>query len=173
MHPWEAIAFCPHCGQKSQAAASPRFECPACDFVLFLNPAIGVAGIVVDSNGDILMLRRQRDPHRGKLGIPGGFVDHNEGTDVALRREIEEETGLTTEELQYLASYPNEYEYAGIKYQVCDVFYIVRVESFEKTRKQADEVEELLVVAPNDVRLEEMAFESNRLAIRDYLATLN
>ena len=164
MYPWESIAYCPRCGEKSNAESSVRFECWKCSFVLFFNPAIGVAGIVVDAGGNILMLRRQRAPHKGKLGIPGGFVDHGESVDDALRREVAEETGLTVEHLEYLASYPNEYEYAGITYQISDVFYVARVQSFENKRKQDGEVEELLVVAPNQVRLEEMAFESNRFA---------
>ncbi len=172
MYPWESITYCPKCGEKSSAPPNVRFECGSCRFVLFFNPAIGVAGIVVDEAGNILMLRRQRDPHKGKLGIPGGFVDHGEAVDEALRREIQEETGLTIDQLEYLASYPNEYEYAGITYQISDVFYVVRVQSFEKTRKQVGEVEELLIVAPHEVRLDEMAFHSNRLAIQDYLATV-
>ena len=173
MYPWEALKHCPSCGQKSDAHPAIRFECASCGFVLFFNPAIGVAGIVVDLSRNILMLRRQRDPHKGKLGIPGGFVDHGEAVDDALRREINEETGLTVDRLEYLASYPNEYEYSGITYQISDVFYVARVESFENTRKQVGEVEELLVVAPNEVRLDEMAFESNRRAMQDYLAIAN
>lgn len=117
------------------------------------------------------MLKRQRDPHQSKLGIPGGFVDHGEAVDDALRREIREETGLeiAQSELEYLAAYPNEYTYAGLTYQISDVFYIARAQSFDSIKRQEGEVAELIIIAPSEVNLDDMAFESNRQALRDYL----
>ena len=172
MHPWQSIKYCPNCSAPNSASPTFKFQCKDCEFVLFFNPAIGVAGIIIDSSGDILMLRRQRDPHKGKLGIPGGFVDYGEAADEGLRREIREETGLKVQRLEFLASYPNVYEYAGITYQICDLFFVGRVDSFQNLTKQDGEIEELLIVRPQEIRLDEMAFRSNRLAIEKYLANL-
>ena len=169
MYPWQTFQFCPQCGTAAQNAPAIRFRCQNCRYVLYFNPAVGVAGIIVDRQGRILMLRRQRDPHQGKLGIPGGFVDHGESVDDGLRREIKEETGLIIDELEYLASYPNQYRYEGITYQICDVFFVGHVDSFKHVQRQAGEVAEVLVVTPNEVRLHDMAFDSNRRALQDYL----
>lgn len=56
---------------------------------------------VTDSILRVLLIRRGGHPYRGKLALPGGFVDvgdgvKNQGEDVedAAHRELEEETGL-------------------------------------------------------------------------------
>ena len=41
-----------------------------------------------------LAIRRVRDPHGGKLALPGGFVRPDEDLDEAAIRELEEETGV-------------------------------------------------------------------------------
>jgi ADP-ribose pyrophosphatase YjhB (NUDIX family) len=53
-----------------------------------LPPVVGVGG-VVERDGHVLALRR-RD---GKLALPGGVMRYGETCDVALQRELREETG--------------------------------------------------------------------------------
>ena len=45
----------------------------------------------------MLMIRRGGDPFRGKLALPGGFVDDGETVEQAALRELEEETGVALE----------------------------------------------------------------------------
>jgi 8-oxo-dGTP diphosphatase len=42
----------------------------------------------------VLMIRRGGHPFRGRWALPGGFVESEESTDVAARRELAEETGF-------------------------------------------------------------------------------
>ena len=43
----------------------------------------------------VLMIERDRDPFRGMLALPGGFIDANEAPRDAATREVLEETGVT------------------------------------------------------------------------------
>ena len=60
------------------------------------------------------MVRRAKEPAKGTLDLPGGFVDMGETVEQGMIREIKEETGLDVEEIQYLFSSPNVYMYSGM-----------------------------------------------------------
>ncbi|WP_409492776.1 NUDIX hydrolase [Amycolatopsis sp. cmx-11-12] len=53
-----------------------------------------VGGIVHDEHGRILLIRRANEPGRGLWSVPGGRVEPGETDEVAVIREMREETGL-------------------------------------------------------------------------------
>jgi len=57
------------------------------------HPLVGV-GVVVVSEGSILLVQRGREPGRGLWAVPGGKVRRGETMRDAARRETREETGL-------------------------------------------------------------------------------
>jgi mutator protein MutT len=58
-----------------------------------LVPCVGA--VVHDASGRLLLVRRGRDPHRGRWSLPGGRVEAGESPEQAIEREVREETGLT------------------------------------------------------------------------------
>lgn len=70
-----------------------RAVCPACNFVHFTDPKVA-AGVIVEENGAVLLVRRINEPMRGFWSFPAGFVDAYEDPLEAARRECLEETGL-------------------------------------------------------------------------------
>lgn len=54
-------------------------------------------GTAVDSEGRVLMLRRQKEPWLGLWSMPGGKMEVGEHPDAAMKREFREETGLDVE----------------------------------------------------------------------------
>lgn len=62
----------------------------------FLKPSLAVDGIVIYKD-KLVLIKRARPPFKGKLALPGGFVEYNEKVEDAVVREITEETGLKTE----------------------------------------------------------------------------
>ena len=77
--PAEAFRHCPKCGSARPGPAGDNpFRCPACGFTLFFNPTVAAAGFLFDAAGRALLIRREKEPAKGKLAIPGGFVDAGE-----------------------------------------------------------------------------------------------
>jgi ADP-ribose pyrophosphatase YjhB (NUDIX family) len=166
----EAFAFCPKCGRASESVGKNPFYCSGCAFKFFFGPTVAVGAIVTDEVGRVLFLERARDPGKGKLGIPGGFVDAGETLEQALAREVFEETNLKVTSSRYLTTFPNVYPYLGILYPVTDVFYECHVDGYDSIVVQEGEVDSYSFCDVGHKELESMAFESNRLAIEFFLS---
>ena len=61
-----------------------------------LQPLVGV-GALIRKDGEVLLIKRATEPNKGRWTLPGGLVELGEEVRAAVRREIEEELGLTLE----------------------------------------------------------------------------
>jgi 8-oxo-dGTP diphosphatase len=59
-------------------------------------PLVGVGAVIVQ-DGKVLLVRRGRDPMKGRWTLPGGVLEVGESLSEGLAREILEETGLEVE----------------------------------------------------------------------------
>jgi ADP-ribose pyrophosphatase YjhB (NUDIX family) len=57
---------------------------------------IGVTGAVVRV-GTVLFVQRNYEPNKGTWTLPGGYAEHTETLDEAVKRELKEETGIEIE----------------------------------------------------------------------------
>ena len=62
---------------------------------------VGVAGVVFDESGQVLLLRHRFWPE-GSWGLPGGYAHRREVLSDALARELGEETGYRIDEMKVL-----------------------------------------------------------------------
>lgn len=53
-------------------------------------------------NGRVLLVRRAVEPYLGYWGLPGGGVELGETVEEAVRREVEEETGIRCQVERFL-----------------------------------------------------------------------
>ena len=92
--------YCPRCAEPlapTIRGGLPRPTCASCGFVHFRNPAVGVAVVLLDDDGRILMGRRSAGGNVGEWCIPCGYVEWGEDIRDAARREFGEETGIDVE----------------------------------------------------------------------------
>ena len=166
----ERFHFCPQCGRSRADVGGNPLACADCGFKHYFGPAVAVGAIILDSQDRILFLRRARDPGKGKLGLPGGFVDLNESGEEAAAREIFEEVGLRVASTKYLTTFVNSYCYLGTDIPVLDLFYICKVDSFASLAAAPDEVKQVEFLIPSKPHLDDMAFASNRRAVEFFIA---
>ena len=91
--------YCPCCGTaltRQGLHGRERLVCPACQFIFWHNPVVGVAVIVMQGD-HIVLARRARGVYKGAWCIPCGYVEYDEDVRQAAQREFQEETGLLVE----------------------------------------------------------------------------
>jgi 8-oxo-dGTP pyrophosphatase MutT (NUDIX family) len=101
--------------------------------------AFGVAGVVVDAQGRVLLVR-----HSYKTGwcLPGGGVDRGEPPEQAVRRELAEEVGLSGGTAQFLGLYTRRAGWAT------NVIALYRVTSAQIAFKPNFEIRDICFVDP-------------------------
>ena len=93
---WQRIRFCSRCGSPlatREVDGRTRPACPACGFVVYLDPKVA-CGVLVEQAGRVLLVRRRNEPGRGLWCLPCGFEDADEPPEEAARREAREEAGV-------------------------------------------------------------------------------
>ncbi len=117
------FTYCPSCGKtKIPFKENKHWVCEDCGFDLFFNVASS-AGLILYSGDSVLFVKRGREPAKGLLALPGGFIDAGETAEEACRRECFEETGIQAEHIRYICSFPNSYTYKNVNYNTCDFFF--------------------------------------------------
>ncbi len=167
------LTFCPACGAQGLEFVRKQFRCPTCHMTLFLNPGTAVAALIRNSKGELLVVTRAHEPQKGMWDLPGGFVDPGETAEQALVREIREELGVTLDNLSYLFSTANLcYLFKGITYQTTDLAFEATIAKPE-TITAADDVQDTLWIALEDMDFTRFGFESIRQIVRQYITASN
>jgi len=166
--------FCPSCGRAGPSfTGGRRWHCEVCGFDYFHNVATA-AGIILDMAGEIVFIERAHEPRKGALAIPGGFVDPGERAEDAALRECLEEIGWAPPSLCFVASFPNVYEFGGVSYNTCDLFFCYRfgeVGDLPRFALRDGEALSLRLVRPSLLGRDELAFPSLALALEAYART--
>ncbi len=97
MRPDEA-RYCIRCASPLQMQflyGAQRPACPQCGWILFADPKVAAAVLVVE-DGKALLVKRLNPPEAGSWSLPAGFIDAWEDPARAAERECREETGVET-----------------------------------------------------------------------------
>jgi NAD+ diphosphatase len=167
-HPSNVFKYCPRCGHSDFIFDGIKaFSCPACGFRYYINSSSAVAAIIVLHDKRIVLTKRKFDPRAGTYDLPGGFVDLNERVEHALVREIREELGIEITSMQFLGSFPNEYEYKGISYFTSDLAFVCSLNEIPEL-KPADDVSEAIFVNPYEIDFSQISFPSIINILKSY-----
>jgi ADP-ribose pyrophosphatase YjhB (NUDIX family) len=161
--------YCPWCGAKSFRAGSAHYmQCDTCRKKFYINASGAVACIIENLQGEILLTNRAFEPAKGKLDLPGGFVNPDETAENAVRREVKEELNLDIVSMQYIGSSHNRYLYGEIIYFTLDLGFKCTVTDFTDMRV-ADDVSGHEFIPRHCIDLQKICFPSIRNILKMYL----
>jgi ADP-ribose pyrophosphatase YjhB (NUDIX family) len=104
-------------------------------------PIVGI-GVIIVTEGKIVLIKRGNEPSKGKWTIPGGLVELGETVENAVIREAKEETCLDVEDPQLIDVVGNVDldEQGKVKYHYVIIDYFVHVKG-GSIRAASDAVE--------------------------------
>jgi len=89
--------FCTYCSSVLTVKYVNNIErlfCINCNIPIYENPIPATAGVLFDSKGRILLVKRKYEPKKNEWCLPGGFIEMGETPKQCCLRELKEETGL-------------------------------------------------------------------------------
>ena len=128
-HPLSQFKYCPKCGSAHFEVHNEKSkQCADCGFVYYFNPSSATVALILNERDELLVCRRAKEPAKGTLDLPGGFIDMTETGEEGVAREVREETGMKVAKAEYLFSLPNIYIYSGFPVHTLDMFFRCTVE---------------------------------------------
>ena len=128
----------------------------------YRNPAPTV-DVILQRDSKVLMIRRKKDPFKGQLALPGGFVNEGETLEDAMKREAMEETSLEVEPIDILGAYSDP-KRDPRKHIMSVVFVGIIVGGAGKAGDDADSIEWVDLAG---IEKEQIAFDHTTI-LRDY-----
>ncbi|MES2207814.1 MAG: NUDIX domain-containing protein [Pseudomonadota bacterium] len=156
--------FCSFCGHSFLINQSWPRTCIACKEISYQNP-LPVAVILVPVREELLVIRRNIEPQKGALALPGGFIEVNESWQQACQRELFEETciSISLEEIRLfdVISSPGGYH--------LQIFGICDNKNKEDLHPHiTEEVQEILYIRVP----QELGFTTHTTAIKRFFQTI-
>lgn len=111
-----------------------------------LIPCVG--GVVINPAGFLLVVQRKNEPARGMWSLPGGRVEQGETAEVAVVREVTEETGIFAQVLREVGTVQRAAPGGGI-YDIRD---FLMVDDSETQPLAADDALDARYVTPAQLR---------------------
>ncbi len=156
--------FCVYCGgpiAKKKEDLAWRDFCPGCRSFFYDNP-LPVVSAIVDVSRQILLVKRDRAPFRGRWCLPTGFAEAGENIEQAVLRELVEETGIRGRIGRLLDVDSYKSRFYG------DLLFLTFVVEKTAGRVAAGDDSAQAKFFPID-RIPPLAFRSNRRAVSAYI----
>ncbi|HSW81464.1 MAG TPA: NUDIX domain-containing protein [Candidatus Saccharimonas sp.] len=136
------VNFCRRCGTKVTQKMPGVYKCKQ-GHDLFYDASPAGLCLLLNSRDEVLMVVRSRDPGKGTLDLPGGFLGFAETYEDGTVRELREELGLEPTmytKLTYLCDAIDMYNYQGETKTGLPVVFMARVKNDDVQLTPHDDV---------------------------------
>lgn len=120
-----------------------------------------VVGTIFTLDGGVVLLKRGIEPAMGKWVFPGGYVDRGESVQEAALRETLEEARLKVA----LGALLNVYSYPRSP----NIIIVYAAQIIGGELAAGDESAEAATFLPRDIPWDDLAFDSTKDALKDYI----
>lgn len=97
----------------------------SCELCAFNNPKATITAVVI-RNGKLLLLKRQEEPFKNMLDLPGGYLNYGEKPEEGLRRELKEELNVDAI-LTFITAIPGTAYWKNKEYAIISFFYLADI----------------------------------------------
>ncbi len=165
--PSEDLQFCPHCSaplvlRQLPTEDRPRLVCDR-DHILYVNPKV-IVGVIPERRGRVLLMRRAIEPRYGAWTYPGGFMEIDETVEECAVRETQEEVGVHVQLVDLVGIYSRP---APVAPGIVSIAYRGRVTGGRVN--PGHETLEARWFRPEEIPWDDLAYETTRWALRDWL----
>lgn len=172
-HPLSQFRYCPKCGSAHFENHNEKSKrCADCGFVYYLNPSAATVALILNEQNELLVCRRAKEPAKGTLDLPGGFIDRAETSEEGVAREVKEETGMDVTNAEYLFSLPNIYVYSGFQVHTMDLFFRCTVTNTLHF-KAMDDAADLFFLPLKEIRTEDFGLGSIRKGLEIFISLIS
>ena len=163
------MKFCSDCGavvelRIPQGDNLPRYVCTRCEAIHYQNPKI-VTGCIPQWENKILLCKRAIQPRYGFWTLPAGFMENNETTAQAARRETLEEAHSRVESLDLYALF-------NIPH-INQVYIMYRAKMVDLEFKAGEESLDVALFTQSEIPWEVLAFPVIHETVKLYFADYN
>jgi ADP-ribose pyrophosphatase YjhB (NUDIX family) len=164
MKPWK---FCPSCGSPvDEPDPQDGTICGNCGRQWYRNPS-PTAGAAIVRDGKVLLSVRGAEPYKGRIDVPGGFLNANETALDGLHREIREELGVVIDVSMDDCLQIAPHRYGDDGEWTLAIGFIARLVSGEPT--PADDVADLMWVDGSELDDLDFAWPHDRVLAKEAL----
>lgn len=168
-HPLDKFRHCPICGSENFHKHDEKSkQCADCRFIYYFNPSAATVAFILNAKDELLVCRRGKEPAKGTLDLPGGFIDMYETAEEGIAREVKEETGLDLLNSRYLFSLPNTYLYSDFLVHTLDLFFLCETKPSNQLAAN-DDVAETFWLPIHSLNPEDFGLTSIREGIKRFL----
>ena len=158
------LEFCSNCGKKNHydyIDGNMRHHCFECGVIHYENPK-PTATLICPRDGEILFVKRAKEPGKGLWGLPGGFIEREESPEIAALRELKEETKLEGKVIMLLGTCSH---FSTIFGDILLIGMVVEINNWKKLQP-ADDAEEAQLF--NFIKMPNLAFPCHEKILNMY-----
>ena len=127
---------------------------------------VGVGGVVIHA-GKVLLVRRGKQPLRGRWTVPGGTVELGETLEQAVVRELLEETGVRVRPRELLLVFDRiQRDARGVQYHFVILDYLCDYVCGEV--RAGSDADEAALVAPGELAAHELPDKAREVVLEAF-----